>query len=113
MGGDGYDTFNSLKLLDDGGFTILGVSSSTKVSFGNNVELQLDGRKIVYARYNCFGIAQWAQSMPENCPVSNASVVRTSEGGVCSTGYFGSGEIDLGNHIMVTNDERRKILSVS
>ena len=91
-GGSGIDAFNSIIRTSDGGFVVVGCSSSANVGFTNQ-----GNRDAIIIKYNQDGDQQWIKSWGGNNLDVFRSITKLSDGGFVAVGFSHSTNVGFVN----------------
>ena len=95
VGGTSMDSVYDVESTTDGGYVIVGSFSSSKMSFGNGIELSTTGYYDGYvAKYDSNGACEWVKKIGSSNSEYATSVVATPDGG-CAVGGFVAGAVTL------------------
>ena len=106
IGGSNFDYINSIAETSDGGYIVGGYFDSSSIQVGeytltnNEGGYYNDGMIIKYSRE---GEVEWATSVGGDTEDEIISVAGTEDGGAIAGGYFGSDEIQVGEHTLANN----------
>ena len=110
IGGTGSDYINSVVETRDGGYIVGGFFYSRTIDLGNGVSLinQSSSQYVpdgMVIKYNSEGKIEWAQTIGGTGEDNIRSVIETSDSGYIVVGFLRNSSIDLGNGIILTNNE--------
>ena len=110
IGGSGYDKITSVAENRDGGIIAGGNFRSIEVNLENGVVLKNKNStnkasEGMIIKYDTEGSIEWAKAIGENSNDYVEAVTTTSDGGYVVGGYFESNSIDLGNEIILNNND--------
>lgn len=99
--GNGDEEIISSAVDNLGNVYYLGNYSSTTINFNNGISLNsLGGNEIFLAKYNSFGICQWAERIyGNNCFATDIAI--DNSGNIFICGFFTSSTINFNNGIFL------------
>ena len=100
IGGNRYESIDSVQLTIDGGFIVGGYFSSDSIDLGNAIMIKHEtssSNNGMLIKYNVEGEAEWAKAIGDDVN----SVKQTTDGGYIVTGIFRTSSIDLGDGMIL------------
>ena len=106
IGGDSDDYINSILETAEGKIIVAGYYSSSNIDLGNGIFLSNNGNSDgMIIKLDSIGEIEYGKSIGGDKEEQIESAIKTSDGGYLVAGFFKSRSINLGNEIIISNQE--------